>query len=118
MQLEDADYIAGPHRSHGHCIARGCDVVPMMKEIYGKAGGVCGGKGGSMHIADLGKGLLGANGITGAGLPMACGAALTAKTLRTGAVAVAFAGDGAANQGTACESLNLASVWRLPVIFV
>ena len=90
----------------------------MMREIYGRAGGSCGGKGGSMHIADFEKGMMGANGIVGGGPPLICGAALTAKTLKTGGVAVAFIGDGAANQGTTQESLNLAAVWNLPAIFV
>lgn len=118
MALTDADHIASTHRGHGHSIAKGCDVAPMMAEILGKATGTCHGKGGSMHIADLSKGMLGANGIVGGGPPLACGAALSAKTLGTGAVSVAFSGDGAVNQGTTAESLNLAVVFQLPVIFV
>jgi acetoin:2,6-dichlorophenolindophenol oxidoreductase subunit alpha len=118
MHLEDKDCIGSTHRGHGHCIAKGCDVEAMMKEIYGRRDGLCGGKGGSMHIADLSKGMMGANGIVGGGPPLMCGAALTAKTLKTGGVAVAFLGDGASNQGTTLESYNLASVWNLPVIFV
>ncbi len=118
MHLSDKDTIASTHRGHGHCIAKGCDVEGMMAEIYGKATGTCKGKGGSMHIADLSKGMLGANGIVGGGPPLICGAALTAKTLKTGAVAVCFMGDGAFNQGTTAESLNLAKVWNLPAIFV
>jgi acetoin:2,6-dichlorophenolindophenol oxidoreductase subunit alpha len=118
MHLSDKDSIASTHRGHGHCIAKGVDPDGMMKEIFGKKGGVCGGKGGSMHIADLSKGMLGANGIVGAGGPLACGAALTAKTLKTGGVAVAFYGDGASNQGAILESYNLAKIWNLPVIFV
>src|SRR5437016_6006734 len=90
--LSDSDYIASTHRGHGHCIAKGCDVLGMMKEIYGRRAGLCGGKGGSMHIADLSKGMLGANGIVGGGPPLICGAALTAKVMKTGAVAVAFVG--------------------------
>ena len=90
----------------------------MMLEIFGKKDGLCGGKGGSMHIADLSKGMMGANGIVGGGPPLICGAALTAKTLKTGGVAVAFFGDGASNQGTTFESYNLAKVWNLPAIFV
>jgi pyruvate dehydrogenase E1 component alpha subunit len=90
----------------------------MMAEIYGKASGLCGGKGGSMHIADLDKGMLGANGIVGGGPPLACGAGLAAKRLGKNGVAVAFVGDGGANQGSTLESLNLASIWRLPCIFV
>lgn len=117
-ELGDKDYIASNHRGHGHCIAKGCDVKAMMKEIYGARDGLCGGKGGSMHIADLSKGMMGANGIVGGGPPLVCGAALTAKTLKTGGVAVAFVGDGASNQGTTLESYNLASVWNLPAIFV
>jgi pyruvate dehydrogenase E1 component alpha subunit len=118
MALREGDYIASTHRGHGHSIAKGCEVAPMMAEIFGKATGTCKGKGGSMHIADLEKGMLGANGIVGGGPPLVCGAALTAKTLGTGAVAVCFSGDGAVNQGTTAESLNLAMVWKLPVIFV
>jgi acetoin:2,6-dichlorophenolindophenol oxidoreductase subunit alpha len=117
-QLGARDVIASTHRGHGHCIAKGCDVVSMMKEIYGRRDGLCGGKGGSMHIADLAKGMLGANGIVGGGPPLICGAALTAKYLKTGGVAVAFVGDGGSNQGTTLESYNLAKVWQLPVIFV
>ncbi|WP_283770839.1 thiamine pyrophosphate-dependent dehydrogenase E1 component subunit alpha [Acidocella sp. C78] len=116
--LDERDVIASTHRGHGHCIAKGCDVTGMMKEIYGRRGGLCAGKGGSMHIADLSKGMLGANGIVGGGPPLVCGAALTAKTLKTGGVAVAFVGDGGSNQGTTLESYNLAKVWNLPVLFV
>ena len=118
MHLNEKDSIASTHRGHGHCIAKGCDVEGMMAEIFGRKDGLCGGKGGSMHIADLSKGMLGANGIVGGGAPLACGAALTAKTLNTGAVAVAFGGDGASNQGTTAEAMNLAAVWTLPVVFV
>ena len=118
LHLADTDRIASTHRGHGHCIAKGCDVDGMMAEIFGKATGTCRGKGGSMHIADLGRGMLGANGIVGGSPPIACGAALTAKVLRTRDVAVAFTGDGGVNQGTTAESLNLARVWMLPVIFV
>ena len=89
MHLDGRDHIASTHRGHGHCIAKGCDVFGMMSEIFGKADGLCGGKGGSMHIADLRKGMMGANGIVGGGPPLVCGAALTAKTLGTGGVAVA-----------------------------
>ncbi len=89
-----------------------------MKEIYGRRDGLCGGKGGSMHIADMAKGMMGANGIVGGGPPLICGAALSAKTLGTGGVAIAFVGDGASNQGTTLESYNLATVWNLPAIFV
>jgi acetoin:2,6-dichlorophenolindophenol oxidoreductase subunit alpha len=118
MNLDQRDKITSTHRGHGHCLAKGCDVHGMMAEIYGKKSGLCAGKGGSMHIADLAKGMLGANGIVGGGPPLACGAALAAKKLRTGGVAVTFVGDGGANQGTTLESLNLASIWKLPCIFV
>ena len=118
MNLDDNDTIISTHRGHGHCIAKGCDVTEMMAELHGRATGTCRGKGGSMHIADLTKGMLGANGIVGGGPPLICGAALTAKTLKTGGVAVAFVGDGASNQGTTLESYNLARVWDLPAIFV
>jgi acetoin:2,6-dichlorophenolindophenol oxidoreductase subunit alpha len=118
QHLGPKDYIASTHRGHGHSIAKGCDVVGMMQELYGKAGGLCGGKGGSMHIADLDQGMLGANGIVGGGPPLVVGAALTAKTLGTGTVAVCFSGDGASNQGTTFEALNMAVVLKLPAIFV
>ena len=118
IHLGDGDRIASTHRGHGHCIAKGVDVVSMMKEIYGKKGGACEGKGGSMHIADLSKGMMGANGIVGGGPPLICGAALSAKTLKTGGVAIAFVGDGGSNQGTTLESYNLAKIWNLPAIFV
>lgn len=116
--LTDKDWLASTHRGHGHCIAKGCDVGGMMREIYGREGGLCKGKGGSMHIADLSRGMLGANGIVGGGPPIVCGAALTAKVLRTGGVAIAFSGDGAVNQGATNEAFNLASVWKLPAVFV
>jgi acetoin:2,6-dichlorophenolindophenol oxidoreductase subunit alpha len=118
MHLTDVDRIASTHRGHGHSIAKGCDTRAMMFEIFGRKEGLCGGKGGSMHIADLAKGMMGANGIVGGGPPLICGAALTAKTLKTGGVAIAFVGDGGSNQGTTFESYNLAKVWNLPAIFV
>ena len=118
MHLTDVDRIASTHRGHGHCIAKGCDTRAMMHEIFGRKDGLCGGKGGSMHIADLEKGMMGANGIVGGGPPLICGAALTAKTLKTGGVAIAFVGDGGSNQGTTFESYNMAKVLNLPVIFV
>ena len=118
MHLDDRDAIASTHRGHGHCIAKGCDTTGMMMEIFGKRDGLCGGKGGSMHIADLSKGMMGANGIVGGGPPLICGAALSAKLQKTGGVAVVFVGDGGSNQGTTFESYNLARVWNLPVIFV
>jgi len=116
--LDDRDTIASTHRGHGHCIAKGVDVSEMMAEIYGRRTGSCHGKGGSMHIADLSKGMLGANGIVGGGPPLICGTALAAKIKGTGGVSVAFFGDGASNQGTTLESMNLASVWNLPAIFI
>ncbi len=116
--LTDQDWIASNHRGHGHCIAKGVDVIPMMAEIYGKKTGSCKGKGGSMHIADLEKGMMGANGIVGGGPPLICGAGLAHKMRGTNGVGVAFVGDGASNQGTTLESMNLATVWNLPVIFV
>lgn len=116
--LTDDDNITSTHRGHGHCIAKGCDINGMMAEIYGKAAGLCKGKGGSMHIADVGKGMLGANGIVGAGLPLAIGAGLTAKVKKTNNVAVCFFGDGAGNHGTFHEAINMAAIWNLPVIFV
>ncbi|MGH7918868.1 MAG: thiamine pyrophosphate-dependent dehydrogenase E1 component subunit alpha [Candidatus Dormibacteraceae bacterium] len=116
--LQETDYVASTHRGHGHAIAKGCDVKAMMQEIYGRAGGICKGKGGSMHIADLERGMLGANGIVGGGPPLVCGAGLAAKVRGTGQVAVSFTGDGGSNQGTTLESINLASVWNLPVVFV
>jgi acetoin:2,6-dichlorophenolindophenol oxidoreductase subunit alpha len=117
-QLADTDYIASTHRGHGHAIAKGCDVTAMMLEIQGKAGGLCGGKGGSMHIADFDRGMLGANGVAAAGAPLACGAALSAKLRGSDQIAVAFVGDGGANQGAFAESLQLAAIWQLPCVFV
>lgn len=116
--LSDEDYIVSTHRGHGHCIAKGVDVPRMMKEIYGKSGGICGGKGGSMHIADLDKGMLGANGIVGGGPPIAVGAAIAARNIDKGQVAVSFGGDGSCNQGTVFEAMNLAVVLKVPVIFI
>src|SRR5437868_4586209 len=116
--LTDEDLIGSTHRGHGHCIAKGCDVKGMMLEIMGKAGGLCGGKGGSMHIADLSKGMLGANAIVGGSPPIAVGAALTQKYKKTGRVSVAFSGDGASNQGTTFEAMNMAAVLKVPAIFV
>jgi pyruvate dehydrogenase E1 component alpha subunit len=116
--LTDRDFITSTHRGHGHCIAKGVDVKAMMAELYAKATGACKGKGGSMHIADVDKGMLGANGIVGAGGPLACGSGLMAKTLGTDQVSICFFGDGAAEQGTMHEAMNLACCWQLPVIFV
>jgi len=116
--LNDDDYVASTHRGHGHCIAKGVDVRPMMAELYGRITGSCRGKGGSMHIADFSKGMLGANGVVGGNMPLATGAALSARMRRTDQVSVCFFGDGASNQGTFHESANLASIWKLPVLFV
>ena len=116
--LNDGDYITSTHRGHGHCIAKGVPIGEMMAELFGRSGGSCKGKGGSMHIADVSRGMLGANGIVGGGPPLAAGAGLTAKILGTGAVTVCFFGDGAAEQGTTHEAMNLAAIWRLPVLFV
>jgi acetoin:2,6-dichlorophenolindophenol oxidoreductase subunit alpha len=118
MALTDEDQITSTHRGHGHSIAKGADVKRMFAEFFGKTTGYCRGRGGSMHIADVSKGNLGANGIVGGGIPIAVGAALTAKTLKTGKVAVSFFGDGANNEGAFHEALNMASIWRLPVVFV
>jgi acetoin:2,6-dichlorophenolindophenol oxidoreductase subunit alpha len=117
-QLDDRDYITSTHRGHGHCIAKGVPLGEMMAELFGKAGGSCKGKGGSMHIADVSRGMLGANGIVGGGPPLACGAGLTIKQRGTGGVVVCFFGDGAAEQGTTHEGMNLAAIWKLPVVFV
>lgn len=116
--LRKDDYVTSTHRGHGHCIAKGADINRMMAELFGKLTGYCKGKGGSMHIADFELNMLGANGIVGAGLPLACGAGLSIKMRRTDQVAVGFFGDGASNEGTFHESLNLAAVWSLPVLFV
>lgn len=118
MHLRDEDYLSSTHRGHGHCIAKGVDPVGMMAEIYGKSTGLCKGKGGSMHIADISKGMLGANGIVGAGGPLSCGAALASKIRRSDSVTACFFGDGASNQGTILESMNFASILKLPVVFV
>ncbi len=115
--LVKGDYITSTHRGHGHCIAMGCDIKGMMAELYGKRTGICKGKGGSMHIADFEIGMLGANGIVGAGVPLAVGAALALKYRSPGNVAVAFFGDGAMNQGCVMEALNVATIWKLPIVF-
>ena len=118
MELTDNDKITSTHRGHGHCIAKGADVGRMFAEFFGKETGYCHGRGGSMHIADVKTGNLGANGIVGGGLPIAVGAALSAKRLGKSDVTVCFFGDGANNEGAFHESLNMASVWKLPVVFV
>lgn len=116
--LNERDIVNSTHRGHGHCIAKGVDLKGMMAELFGRRTGICNGKGGSMHIADVNLGMLGANGIVGAGVPLTVGAALTAETKGTGGVAVAFFGDGATNQGQFHEGLNLAGAWKLPAVFV
>jgi TPP-dependent pyruvate/acetoin dehydrogenase alpha subunit len=116
--LDDDDYVTSTHRGHGHCIAKGCDLDRMMAEIYGREDGLCRGRGGSMHIADFSRGMLGANAIVGGGIALATGAGLASSVRGGRQVAVAFFGDGAANQGVLHESLNLAAIWKLPVIFV
>ena len=116
--LRDDDWITSTHRGHGHCIAKGADVGRMFAELLGRETGYCRGRGGSMHIADTSKGNLGANGVVGGGVPIATGAALTAKYTGSDRVAVSFFGDGGANQGTLHESMNLAAIWKLPVLFV
>nr|WP_321396421.1 thiamine pyrophosphate-dependent dehydrogenase E1 component subunit alpha [uncultured Desulfobacter sp.] len=116
--LEKEDYITSTHRGHGHLIAKGGDLKKMMAEIYGKSTGYCKGKGGSMHIADVDLGILGANGIVGGGGPIAAGAGMAIQYRGDSQVAVCFFGDGASNQGTTQEALNLASAWQLPVVFV
>lgn len=117
-ELRDEDYIASTHRGHGHAIAKGCDVKLMMAELFARRTGLCKGKGGSMHIADLHRGMLGANGIVGGGIPLAVGVGLSAKVRGTDQVGVVFLGDGATNEGTFAESVNLAAVWKGPTIFV
>src|ERR1700753_1992091 len=114
----EADSVATTHRGHGHCLARGMEVDSMMAELFARGAGICHGKGGSMHIADPRKGLLGANAIVGASLPLAGGAGMSSKHLKQGRVAVAFFGEGAVNQGAFHEAVNLAAIWDLPVIFV
>jgi pyruvate dehydrogenase E1 component alpha subunit len=116
--LRDDDFITSTHRGHGHIIAKGGDLKFMMAELFGKEAGYCKGKGGSMHIADREKGILGANGIVGAGHNIAVGAGLSCSYRKTDQVCVCFFGDGSTNQGTFHESLNLASIWKLPVVFV
>lgn len=117
QDLTDDDFIASTHRGHGHCIAKGCDIGLMALELFRKAGGICKGKGGSMHIADVSKGMLGANAIVGGSSPLAGGAALAIKIRKTTNVSVAFLGDGAANQGTTLEEMNFAVALNLPLIF-
>lgn len=116
--LTAADRVTSTHRGHGHCIAKGADIKRMMAELFGRVDGYCKGRGGSMHIADFAIGMLGANGIVGGGLPIACGAALAAQLEQKGDVVVCFFGDGAAAEGEFHEALNIASIWKLPIVFV
>ncbi len=116
--LSDADTIISTHRGHGHCIAKGADVIGMMKELFGSSAGLCKGKGGSMHVADVDKGILGANGIVAGGPPISVGSALAAKIRKNGNVAVSFSGDGSVNQGTCFEAMNMAVVLKVPAVFV
>lgn len=116
--LRENDYITSTHRGHGHVIAKGAELKPMMAELFGKKSGYCKGKGGSMHIADFAIGILGANGVVAGGVPLICGAGLSIKLRRTDQVAVVFFGDGASNRGPVHEAMNMASIWKLPVIFV
>jgi TPP-dependent pyruvate/acetoin dehydrogenase alpha subunit len=116
--LQDDDYVATTHRGHGHCLARGMEVDSMMAELFARGAGICHGKGGSMHVADPAHGVLGANAIVGASLPLAVGAGMSSKHLKQGRVAVAFFGEGAVNQGAFHEAVNLAAIWDLPVVFV
>lgn len=118
VALRDTDYIAGNHRSHGHPIAKGASLKRAMAEIYGRRDGYCKGKGGSMHLADFSVGILGESGIVASSVPVATGAALAAKLQKKDFVSAVFFGDGASNQGACHESMNLASVWKLPVIFI
>jgi TPP-dependent pyruvate/acetoin dehydrogenase alpha subunit len=116
--LTGDDYLVTTHRGHGHCLAKGADVDAAMAELFGKATGLCKGKGGSMHIADARLNILGANAIVGASVPIAVGAALSSRVLGRDTIAVAFFGDGAVNQGAFHEAVNLAAAWRLPALFV
>jgi TPP-dependent pyruvate/acetoin dehydrogenase alpha subunit len=116
--LRQEDYITSTHRGHGHCLAKGGDPKAMMAELLGKATGYCKGKGGSMHIADLDLGILGANGIVGGGIGIATGAAYSADLRGSGQVAVCFFGDGASNQGIFMEAANMAALWKLPVVYL
>ncbi|MCL6429587.1 MAG: thiamine pyrophosphate-dependent dehydrogenase E1 component subunit alpha [Anaerolineae bacterium] len=118
LALRPDDYILSTHRGHGHCLAKGADVKRMMAEFMGKAAGYCRGRGGSMHIADVGTGNLGANGVVGGGLPIAPGVGLGIRLQRSDRICLCFFGDGAANGGAFHESLNLAAIWKLPVVYL
>ncbi len=117
MALRDDDYVTGTHRSHGHPIGKGADLLPLMAEIFGKRTGICKGLGGTMHLTDTSKGLICESAIVGGGFPLATGAGLSIQVRKTDQVSLCFFGDGAANQGTFHESINMAAVWKLPVIF-
>ncbi|MDG2533869.1 thiamine pyrophosphate-dependent dehydrogenase E1 component subunit alpha [Sphingomonas sp. HITSZ_GF] len=117
MALRDDDYVTGTHRSHGHPIGKGADLLPLMAEIFGKRTGICKGLGGSMHLTDTSLGLIGESAIVGGGLPLATGAGLSIQVRKTDQVSLCFFGDGASNEGTFHESLNMAAVWKLPVIY-
>jgi pyruvate dehydrogenase E1 component alpha subunit len=117
MALRDDDYVTGTHRSHGHPIGKGADLLPLMAEIFGKRTGICKGLGGSMHLTDTSLGLICESAIVGGGFPLATGAGLSIQVRKTDQVSLCFFGDGAANEGTFAESLNMAAVWKLPVIY-
>lgn len=116
--LSDDDYILSHHRGHGHVLAKGAHIGRCLAELSGRKDGYCGGLGGSMHLADISKGVLGANGVVGASLGLGCGAGLAAKLVGDGRVAVAYFGDGASNQGLFHEALNMAAIWKLPILFL
>ena len=118
LALKESDYITSTHRGHGHCLAKGASTDRSMAELFGKETGYCRGRGGSMHIVDVNRGILGANGIVGAGIPLAAGSALVSKIKGDGAVTMAFFGDGASNQGTFHETMNMAAAWKLPMVFL
>ncbi|KCZ92127.1 thiamine pyrophosphate-dependent dehydrogenase E1 component subunit alpha [Hyphomonas johnsonii] len=117
MALRDDDYVTGTHRSHGHPIGKGADINPLMAEVFGKKTGICKGLGGSMHLTDTSRGLIGESAIVGGGFPIATGAGLSIQVRETDQVSLCFFGDGAANQGTFSESINMAAIWKLPVIY-
>jgi len=118
MALRPDDYMTGNHRSHGHPIGKGSPLGPLMAELFGKRTGVCRGKGGSMHLADFKVGSLGESGVVGSGVPVATGAALSSQRLRNGRIALSFFGDGGGNQGVLFESMNMAAIWHLPMLFL
>lgn len=117
MALRDDDYVTGTHRSHGHPIGKGAEIAPLMAEIFGKRTGICKGLGGSMHLTDTKLGLIGESAIVGGGFPLATGAGLSAQVRGSGQVSLCFFGDGAVNQGTFSESVNMGAVWKLPVVY-